>query len=63
MEGRPNNKNWITKTRDFPWKTTKKLKSSGDINKKGKKSYEQAVWQGKMKSSRTKARGQHMFKG
>jgi len=37
MEGRPNNKNKITKTRDFPWKNTKKLGYSKNINRKGKK--------------------------
>ena len=44
MERRPNNKNEITKTREFSWEITKKLKSSKEVNKFGKRSYEETVW-------------------
>ena len=43
MEERPNNKAKITKTRDFPQKTIKKLESSKKFNKNGKKSHEETV--------------------
>ena len=43
MEGRSNNKDKITKTRDFPQGTTKKLRNSKDIDRKDKKSYEEEV--------------------
>ena len=43
MEEKSNNKNRITKTRDFPQRTTKKLENSKDINRKGKRSYKKVI--------------------
>jgi len=43
MKGGPNNRNEIIKTENFPQRTIKKLKNSKYINKKDKKSYEEAV--------------------
>ena len=60
IEKRFNNKGEITKTRDFPWRTTKKLENSKDINGKGKRRHEEVVWQEKMKSSRVEVREQHV---
>ena len=52
-----------TKTRDFPWRTTKKLENSKDINGKDKRRHEEVVWQEKMKLSRVEARGQYVTRG
>ena len=60
MEGRSNNKNRITKTRDFPWESTEKLGSSKNINRKGKRNHEEAVWQEKMKFLGVKTKRQCM---
>jgi len=43
VEGRPNNRDGITKTTDYPWETTEKLENSKIIDKKGKRSYEETV--------------------
>jgi len=37
MKREPNSKNRITKTGEFFWRTTKKLKSSKEIDENGKK--------------------------
>ena len=60
MEERPNNKAKITKTRDFPQETIRKLESSKKFNKK---SHEETVQQKKTESTRIKARRQYMIGG
>ena len=60
IEERPNNKDRITKTRNFPWETIEKLGSSKDIDGNSKKSHKKAIWQEKMKFTKTKTRRQHI---
>ena len=60
IEGKPNNRDRITKTRNFFQETTQKLRNSKDIDEKDKRSHEEAVWQEKTKLSKTKARRQCM---
>ena len=43
MEEEPNNKNGITKIGQVPWRNTKKLGQSKDINKYGKRSYKEII--------------------
>ena len=43
MKGKPNNKDEITKTRDFPQETTMQLGNSKNINEKCKRSHEKVV--------------------
>ena len=45
MKERSNNKDRITKTGNSPQRTTKKLGNSENINRKDKRSHEEAVWQ------------------
>ena len=63
MEERPNNKGKITKTRDFPQGTIRKLESSKEFNKNGKRSHEETVQQEKTESTRIKARRQCVIGG
>ena len=43
IEGKPNNRDRITKTRNFFQETTQKLRNSKDIDEKDKRSHEEAV--------------------
>ena len=43
MEEKPNNKDGLTKTGDFPQETTMQLGNSKNINGKDKRSHEKAV--------------------
>jgi len=43
MERKPYCENRITKTREFPSRTTRKLESSKEVDKDGKRSHEEAV--------------------
>ena len=63
MKRRPDYKNIITKTERLSKGTTEKLERSKEINGNGKRSYEEAIWQEKMKSTRTEGRWQHMVGG
>ena len=60
MKERPGSKDRITKTRDFPRGTIEELGSSKDINRKDKESYEETLWQEKIKLSRVETRRQHV---
>ena len=54
MKERPKNRNKITKTGDFSQRTTEKLEIGKIINRKGKKNYEEIVWQEKTKQDWSK---------
>ena len=43
MKGKPDNKNRITKTEQFPKRITKKLEQSKDIDEYNKRSYKKTV--------------------
>ena len=43
IEGRPGNRDRITKTGDFPQETIQKLENSKNINEECKRSYGEAV--------------------
>jgi len=60
MERGPNGEDGITKVEKFPWKTTKKLKSSKEVNGSGKRSHKEIVWQKEVKSTRFERRQQCM---
>ena len=62
MEERSNNKDRITKTGDFLRGTTEKLRNGKDINRKGKRSHEEVVWQEKTKFSRVETRESSVVK-
>ena len=55
MEERSNNKDKVTKTRDFSWKTIKKLENGKIIYRKVKESNKEAVQQEKTKFLEVKA--------
>ena len=55
MKRRPNSKNRIMKTKRFSQEITKKWESSEEINKNSKRSYEEAIWQKKMKPTRVES--------
>jgi len=63
MKRKPNSKNRITKTREFPWKTIKKLGSSKEINGNSKRSYKETIWQKEIKFTRIEERRQYKAKG
>ena len=60
IERKPYYKDRITKTGEFSSRTTRKLGSSKEADRKGKKSYEEAVWQKKEKFSRIEGWQQHI---
>ena len=60
IKEKSNNKDEITKTRDFLQEIIEELGSSKDINRNGKRSYEKAVQQEKTIPTRTKVREQHI---
>jgi len=45
MEREPDSENGITKVREFPWETTRKLESNKEININGKRSHKETVQQ------------------
>ena len=63
MERGPNSKNKVTKTREFSWKTTKKLGSNEEINRNSKRSHEKTVQQKEIESTRIEERRQHVAEG
>ena len=60
MERELNCGNEITKTGRLPWRTTKKLGQSKNINEYSKRSYEEAVQQENKKPTRTEDWRQHV---
>ena len=54
MEREPWCEDKITKIREFPSRTIRKLVSSKEVNWHGKKSYEKTVWQEKEEFTRIK---------
>ena len=63
MERGPDSENRVIKTGRFPWRTTKKLGSSKEVDGNSKKSREETVWQEKTKFIGTETRRQYMAGG
>ena len=53
----------ITQTGEFPLRNTKKLGNSKEVDRDGKRNYDETVWQEKEKSTRIEGWWQHMAQG
>ena len=60
MERKPHSTNGVSKTRRIPYKNTKKLERSYEINGGGTRKYKEAIWQEEKELSRVENWRQHI---